>query len=104
MGYNETLERRTLMFNIKPKENAGLDLVIDIAEAELAKQDIGSVEYIQIMDQLERLYKMKASVKTEPNRVGKDNLIAVIGNFVGIVLVINHERVNVITSKALNMI
>lgn len=92
------------MFNIKPKENAGLDLVIGIAEAELAKQDIGSDEYTKIMDQLERLYKMKASVKTDPNRVGKDNLIAVIGNFVGLVLVINHERVNVITSKALNMI
>jgi hypothetical protein len=92
------------MFNIKPKENAGLDLVIDIAEAELVKHDIGSTEYLQIMDQLERLYKMKASVKTDPNRVSKDNLIATIGNFVGIVLVINHERVNVITSKAFNMI
>lgn len=92
------------MFNIKPKENAGLDLVIDIAEAELVKHDIGDDEYIKIMDQLERLYKMKASVKTDPNVVSKDNLIGVIANFVGIVLVINHERVNVITSKAMSMI
>lgn len=92
------------MFNIKPKENAGLDLVIDIAEAELVKHEIGSEEYIKIMDQMERLYKMKASVKTDPNRYSKDNMVAVIGNFLGIVLVINHERVNVITSKAFNMI
>lgn len=92
------------MFNIKPKENAGLDLVIDIAQTELEKHEIGSDEYIKIMDQLERLYKMKASVHTVPNRVSKDNLIAVIGNFVGIAFVLHYEQVHALTSKAINMV
>jgi PHP family Zn ribbon phosphoesterase len=85
-------------------ENVGINKVIDIATKELENHTIGSPDYIQIMDQLERLYKMKASVHTAPDHVSWDNLISNFGSLTGILLILKFEQVNALTSKALGFI
>jgi hypothetical protein len=51
---------------------------------------------------LEKLYTLRG-VDT-PTRVSMDTLATIAANLVGIVLVINHERVNVVATKAFGML
>lgn len=91
------------MFNKKTKEtNAGINLVIQAATSELLNHKPDSDEYKKIVDQLERLNKIAASTGSE--KVSKDGLIAVVGNLAGIGLILSHERLHVITSKALGFV
>lgn len=90
------------MFKSNKTNNAGLNLVIDAATAELLKHKPDSDEYKKIVDQLERLNKIATSNRRDP--VSKDGIIAVVGNLAGIGLIIGHERINVITSKAIGFV
>lgn len=91
------------MFN-KNTETVGIDKVIEIATKELENHDVGSEEYVRVMDQLERLYKMKASVFTAPNRVSADTWVSNIGSLAGIALIINFERLHALGTKALGFV
>jgi len=64
--------------------------------------DSGSKEYEPMMDYLERLYKLKALDKQE--RISPDTIAIVAGNLLGIGLILNHERLGHITSKALGFV
>jgi hypothetical protein len=89
------------MFN-KDKNPAGIDLVIKLATDELLKHQPDSPEYVKIIDQLERLNKIALSNRSD--RVSKDGIIAGVVNLVGIGMIIRHEQLNVITSKALGFV
>ena len=86
----------------KNQTNTGINLVIDLATEELKKHHPASDDYKKIVDQLERLDKIAASNKAD--RVSKDGLIAVLGNLAGIGLIINYERLHVITTKAVGFV
>lgn len=62
-----------------------------------------SDEYAKIVLQLEKLYAIKASEKKRIN-VSPDALVAVFGNLAGIGLILNFEKLNVITTKALGFV
>jgi len=83
-------------------EPSNLDVAIDVALESLSKEKPDTDEYTKILDQIVRLNKLKE--KPSSSRVSPDALIAVFGNLAGIVLIINHERVNVITTKALGFV
>jgi hypothetical protein len=89
------------MFN-RNKSNAGIKLVIDAATAELLNHQADSEEYKKIVDQIERLNKIVASNSSE--KVSANGVIAVLGNLLGIGMIIKHEQVAVITSKALGFV
>ena len=59
-------------------------------------------EYEMAIDHLERLYKMNS--KDNDDKVSPDTMAVVVGNLVGILLILKHEEVNVVTSKALNFV
>lgn len=86
----------------KNTNNAGMKLVIDAATAELLKETPGSDRYDKIVAQLERLNKISASNSSD--KVSKDGLIAVAGNLLGIGIIVGHERIAVITSKAVGFV
>ena len=86
----------------KNTNHTNLQKEIDKVLAEMEHVASDSPEYAKMADQLDKLYKMKATDR--PDRVSKDALIAVIGNIAGIVAIIGHERVHVITSKALGFV
>ncbi len=58
--------------------------------------------YTAMIDNLEKLYKAKNVV--ESTKIDSKTALVVAGNILGIILVLKHEDLNVITSKALGFI
>lgn len=80
-----------------PLEDAVNRLVND-----LNNHEIGSEEYQKSLDALTKLHKMK--VEEKPSSVSKDTLVIVAANLIGLFMVIRHERINVITTRAFSML
>jgi len=91
------------MFTAKPRdEESGLKKAIDEVIREMARRSSDSDEYAKMVDQLSKLYSLKEI--DSPGRVSPDTLAIVIGNLIGIILIVGHERTNVVTSKALSFV
>lgn len=91
------------MFTWKP-ERKPTDLDEEIARliAHMAIEDEWTKEYSAMADQLKKLYPLKEI--DSKSRVSPDTWALIIANLVGIILVIGHERANVITTKALGFV
>jgi hypothetical protein len=89
------------MFKNK-KELIGMDLVLDLVTTELSDKQPGTPEYDKVLEQLERVNKIANSQKSDP--VSKDGVLAVVANLAGISLILSHERLHVITTKALGFV
>lgn len=61
-----------------------------------------TAQYKSCNDQLETLYRIQASNRS--TKVKPDTLIMAACNMLGIGLILGHERVNVVTSKALGFV
>lgn len=70
---------------------------------ELKFHEATSTEYQKRMDRLVQLYRMKEEEKSSFG-VSKDNLAVVFGNLMGILMIIKHEHVNVISSRAIQLL
>lgn len=91
------------MFTDKPQnEPSELDTVITDALKQLGAYPANSKEYTTTVDNLIKLNSMKPQPALM--RVSPDTLAIVLGNLLGIMVVVGHERANVVTSKALNFV
>lgn len=79
-----------------------LDEVIDQIVASIKDDHPESEEFDKKTDQLVKLYKLKA--ETKPARVSPDTLAVIAANLTGIMMIVGHERANVVTSKALGFL
>lgn len=70
--------------------------------AVLPMHQADSVEYAKLLKSAERVYEMMDIRK--PPSVSRETLLTVGANILGILLIIKHEDVNVITSKALGFV
>lgn len=86
----------------KRKNQSEMDLTIEKALSAMRKLDPSSEEYATIAKNVEVLMRAKAN-KPEP-MISGDAVLAVIANLAGIGLVMNHERLNVISTKAFSFI
>lgn len=84
------------------KETKTLQSAIDKVLLEMDNTEPFSDKYVTMVDQLEKLYKIKASEK--PDTVSKETLITVGGNLAGIIAILGFERAHIITSKALGFV
>ena len=80
-------------------ENEGLNRTIAQAEADLQTLDAGSEDYAKALAHLERLYKLKT--QNALKRIDPNTVAIVVGNLVGIVIIVAYEHSHVIGSKAL---
>lgn len=85
------------MFAKKTDEKSGLNDAIDKLLTRMSNVSSTSEEYTTMVDHLTKLY----ALKEQPKRVSPDTMATVLGNLIGIVLIVGHERAHVITSKAL---
>lgn len=95
------------MFTKKPSSNKdGVTKAIDTLLAEMLEQDEDSDTYAKMIDQLLKLYSLKeVDLKVESEgRINLNTLLTVSANLAGIVLIVGHERANVVTSKALTLL
>lgn len=90
------------MFN-KSKLPSRLETRCEEALDQLATREVASEEYGTILDRAAKLHKMKEE-EVNSSRISKDTMAIVAANLLGIMLVIRHEHVNVVTSKAMNMV
>ncbi len=59
-------------------------------------------EYAAMTDQLVKLYGLKKV--EDPKKIDPNTLLTVGGNLTGILMIVGHERANVITSKAVQFV
>lgn len=81
---------------------AKLQDLIDHVQTQMVAEDANSDDFQVMAEQLERLYKMKTSDKS--SRVSPDAVLAVAGNLLGIGLILNYERMHIVTTKALGFV
>lgn len=81
---------------------ASLQELIDLVQTQMLMEGADSDKFTEMADELERLYAMKKSNNT--SRVSPDAIVTVAGNLLGIGLILQHERLHVVTSKALSFV
>lgn len=79
-----------------------LELAVNRAVLRLSAHEIGSEEYLATISSLEKLHKMKEAEK--PSSISKDTMLVVAANILGIILIISHERVNVVSTRAIGLL
>jgi len=86
------------------KSTVSLLLEDEIAHSirKLKEHDPSSDEYLKILDRIVTMQRLKEEDKSFS--VSKDNLTVVFGNLLGIFMIIKHEHVNVITSRAFQLL
>lgn len=87
--------------HIKTKKTE-LDTTVDALLTRMSVIDFDSEEYATLTERLSVLYKLKEV--DSKSRVSPDTLAIVAGNLLGIALIVGHERVGVVTSKALGFV
>lgn len=85
-----------------PAMKTGLEKAIDDLLNEMNSVSSDSEEYSKMVDQLVKIYNLKDVDR--PKRISPDTLATVLGNLAGILLIVGHERANVVTSKALGFV
>jgi hypothetical protein len=79
-----------------------LELAVEKAIRDLNLHVIGSEDYVRTLDALVKLHKMKLEEKA--SSVKKDTLLIVGTNLLGLLMIIKHEHVNIITSRAFSLL
>lgn len=90
------------MFKKNQTEKSGLDIAIDQILSEMQGYTAESDEYAAMVDQLDKLYKMKTADK--PSELSKDTLAIVAGNLVAVIVIIAYEQHHVMMTKAMNFL
>jgi hypothetical protein len=91
------------LFNRTPSEQEQqLDRTIVQLAADMQSMSGDSDEYQKATNQLERLYKLKASNGRKP--IDPNTWLLVGGNLAGIVIIVAYEHAHPIASKAMNQL
>jgi hypothetical protein len=88
------------MFTENSDGKSGLDNAIDKVFTEMSGESSDSEEYSKMVEQLVRLYSLKPKSK----RVSPDTLAIVLGNLLGVLIIVGYERAHIMTSKATNFV
>lgn len=90
------------MFHWKQKDNPTIDNEIDRILLEMSMTDLDSDEYVKLQDRLEKAQTIRS--KNGRGRVSPDQVFQTVGYLLGIAIIVGHERLHVITSKAVGFI
>lgn len=91
------------MFKLKfDSEPTGIEKAIDALLSELESESADSDTYAKMVNQLQKLHDMKT--KETSRRPSPDALVSAAASIVGILLIVNYERVHVVTTRALGLI
>jgi hypothetical protein len=85
-----------------PKSNTYVDGEITRVVAAMEGQEVTNGEYSKLLNRLEGLQKIRMEEK--PDKASPNTILTAAANLVGILLIIRHEHVNVITSRAMNLV
>ena len=86
------------------KTDERLEAAIETIFIEMAEYESDSDEYLELLDRLQRLYAIRQIYDNPRMKVSPDTVLTVVGNLAGIALIVNYEKLNVVTSKAMNLL
>jgi hypothetical protein len=89
------------MFKKRSKADMLLEGEIESVLRHLSVSGVDAAEYPKALNHLEKLYQLKGE---QPDSVKKDTMALIAGNLAGIILILKHERMDIITSKALSFV
>lgn len=89
------------MFN-RPKTKSQAELEIDRLLLKLKQHEPTTDEYAKIMTQLKDLSKIQK--EQSPESVSPDTKVMAAVNLAGILMILRHEHINVIASKAISFV
>lgn len=87
-----------MILDRKPKSK--LQVAIDDVLAEMALHSATTEEYGKLLNQLQNLYTLRET----PPRPSPDTLVQSAAYILGIAMIIRHEELNIITTKALSFV
>lgn len=90
------------MLTRKTEEKTAVDERIEHLSELMSSMEVDSEEYAKAVKALETLYKIKRD--ESPTRVDANTKAIIAGNLAGIALILNYERLHVVSSKALGFI
>jgi hypothetical protein len=86
----------------RTEHETGLEKAINDILVQMSTTSPDNKEYSAMCDQLVKLYELK---KIDlPQQVSPDTLVIVAGNLLGILLIVNYEKMEILTSKALSLV
>lgn len=88
----------------KNTEKSELEKAIDERIAHLNETIEDSEKDQTAIDNLKQLVDAKTELEGEKHSINPNVIISAVGSLAGIVLIIKHENLNVITSKALSFV
>lgn len=86
----------------EPRTKTHVEREIDRLFAELKDHDIDSEKYGAILDRISKLHKLRQEEK--PQKISPDTLLIAGINLLGIVMILKHEELNVITTRAMSLV
>lgn len=89
--------------HLDPKRTSNLDRAMDRALTELELRDVSTEEYARTLDHVVKLQKMKRE-EEDALSISPNTLITVGANLLGIFLILKHEKLDIITSKAMSFV
>lgn len=89
------------MKNFLKKESSKLDVELKTAYERLNDTEFTAEHYDEVLSIIERLEKIKTNSKSQ---LTPETKAMIFTNLAGLLLIINHERVGVITTKALGFV
>jgi hypothetical protein len=89
------------MFKTKSEPDTALDAAMRKCFEKMKNLEETSDEYMKVLNRLSELHKMKQAEK--PDRVSKDTMVLAGTNLIGIFLVLNHEHLHPVTTRAMNL-
>jgi len=93
------------VLNLKKTEEKPnpVDTLIEKLASEMTDHDGYDDEYTKMAENMKVLCEARA-VMPKADKLSADTLAVVVGNLVGIIAIMNHERAHIITTKALSFI
>ena len=88
--------------NVFKKKPTKLDEEIDDVLSWLRSAEPHTPEYTKMVDNLKKLYEIKNCNRND--KIKPDTIATVGTNLFGIWLILNYEKINIITSKALGFV
>jgi hypothetical protein len=92
------------MFNRKNSEPTDLEKAIARLHDDMLSVDPNTDQYTKMADNIIKLYKLREHDTVKRWHPSPDTVLTAAVNIIGIVLIIRHEDVNVISSKALGFV
>jgi hypothetical protein len=93
---------RSTMFAKFKKPPTALDLEIERMFRKLKTEDPTTEEYEALLDRTSRLHKMQTEAQS--NQVSRDPAVLAATNLAGVLLVINYERLHVVSKSAMALV